>query len=80
MNQRRIGDILLDVTAILIGITPLGLVLTGRGHLIAGYDVISGTLNTVLVVVLIFCGLIFAVAGANAVINGRSESESHSLY
>ncbi|WP_251341799.1 hypothetical protein [Haloplanus halophilus] len=82
MNQRRIGDIFLGVTMILIGIAPLGLALTGREHLIAGYgvDVISGTLNTVLVVVFIVCGLVLAVAGANVVKNGRSESESSSLY
>ncbi|MFC7131448.1 hypothetical protein [Haloferax chudinovii] len=82
MNQRRIGDIFLGVTMVLIGIAPLGLTLTGRGHLIAGYgfDVISGTINTVLVVVFIVCGLVLAVAGANVVRNGRSESDSSSLY
>lgn len=82
MNQRRIGDILLGVTMVLIGIAPLGLALTGRGNLIVGYgfDGISGTLTTVLVVVFIVCGSVLAVAGANVVKNGRSESERSSLY
>ena len=82
MNQRRIGDVFLGVTMVLIGIAPLGLTLTGRGHLMAGYGFggISGNLNTVLVLVFILCGLFLAVSGANIIRNGRSESDTTSLY
>ena len=82
MDQRRIGDIFLGMTMVLVGIAPLGLALTGRGHLIAdyGFGAISGNLNTLLVVVFIVCGLILAVSGVNVVRNGRSESDTTSLY
>ena len=82
MNQRRIGDIFLGVTMAVIGVVPLGLALTGRGHLIAGYGfgATSETLDTLVVVICISCGLVLAVAGVNVVRNGRSESDTASLY
>ncbi|WP_313692325.1 hypothetical protein [Halorarum halobium] len=82
VNQRRIGDVLLGVTMILIGGVPLGLTLTGRGHLMAGdgFGALSGTLNTLLVVGFVVCGLVVAAAGVIVVRNGRSGSETTSLH
>jgi hypothetical protein len=82
MNQKRIGDIFLGVTMVVIGIAPLGFALTGRGYLTAGYGLgsLSGGLNTLLVVIFIVCGLVLAVAGVNVVRNGRSETDTTSLY
>jgi hypothetical protein len=82
MNQRRIGDIFLGVTMIVIGIIPLGLALTGQGQLMAGYGsgALSRNLDTLLVVVFVVCGLVLAVAGINVVRNGRSETDTTSLY
>ncbi|MGQ3331054.1 hypothetical protein [Halorubrum sp. FL23] len=82
MNQRRIGDIFFGVTMVLIGVAPLGFALIGWGDLMAGngFGAISGDLKTLLGVVFIAFGLVLAVAGVNVVRNGRSESDTPSLY
>ena len=82
MNQRRIGDVFLGVTMVLIGVAPLGFALTGWGDLTAGngFSAISGNLKTLVGMVSIVFGLVLATAGVNVVRNGRSESDTHSLY
>jgi hypothetical protein len=82
MNQRRIGDVFLGVTMVLIGVAPLGFALTGWGGLMADnrFSAISGNLKTLLGVVFIVSGLVLAVTGVNVVRNGRSESDTPSLY
>ncbi|MFC6723272.1 hypothetical protein ACFQE1_02455 [Halobium palmae] len=82
-DEERVGDIVLGVTMVLIGVTPVGLIATGQVELVvAGYGLgtDSETLNTALISVFTLCGLVLTVAGYNVAKYGRSESTPPSLY
>lgn len=77
MNYERVGDVTLGVTMILIGISPLVLILTGGTQ---PFGTLSENLNMTLLFAFQLFGLILVAAGFITIKNGRAESNSTSLF
>ncbi|MFC4451487.1 hypothetical protein [Halorussus aquaticus] len=83
MDRGRIGDIILGVAMVLLGVAPVGLVVTGRTQLVVasyGPGGFPENLTAIFTLISAVCGLILAVGGINVMRGESSDATSPSLY